>query len=199
MNINTKIIFAIISSLVGVVSYFPYIRDVLKRKTQPHTYTWLVWVITQGVAATSIWYGQGRWGALGLTIGTFLIFVIFLLSLKFGTKNITRTDTVVLFAALGAIVIWWKLKNPLLALFMVTLIDLLGYIPSFRKSYQQPWSETISSWEGFVIGNFFAILALKEYNLLTLSYLIAINIANIVLILICLFRRRLVPKQLPAS
>lgn len=141
-----------------------------------------------------IWYGGGGWGALNLTVGMLFIVVILLFSLKHGTKNITKSDTIILIAALAAILVWWKLDQPILAVVMVSAIDVLGYIPSFRKSYAEPWSETIIAWVGFAVSNTFAILALSEYNFLTMTYLIAITLANVALALVCVYRRRLVQK-----
>lgn len=191
---NIKLILTIIATLIGVIAFFPYLRDTFSLKTKPHAYTWLIWAITQSTAVFGIWYGGGGWGALNLTVGTLFVIAVFLFSLKFGTKNITGSDTAILIAALLAIVVWWQLKQPLISIFMVSVIDVIGYVPSFRKSYQEPWSETLISWILFSASNLFAILALKEYNLLTVTYLAAITSANIALFFICYFRRRFVPK-----
>jgi len=191
---DIKLILTIIATLIGVIAFFPYLRDTFSLKTKPHAYTWLVWAITQSTAVFGIWYGGGGWGALNLTIGTLFVIAVFLFSLKFGTKNITKSDTSILIAALLAIVVWWQLKQPLISILMVSVIDVIGYVPSFRKSYQEPWSETLISWILFSASNLFAILALKEYNLLTVTYLAAITSANIGLFFVCYFRRRFVPK-----
>lgn len=193
---DIKIILTIIATLIGIVAFFPYLKDTFSLKTKPHAYTWLIWAITQGTAVFGIWYGGGGWGALNLTVGTIFVIIVFLFSLKFGTKNITRSDTAILVAALLAIVVWWQLKQPLISILMVSAIDVIGYVPSFRKSYQEPWSETLISWILFSVSNIFAILALKEYNLLTVTYLAAITSANIALFLLCFFRRRFVPKPI---
>jgi hypothetical protein len=57
--------------------------------------------------------------------------MVMLLSLKYGTRNITRSDTIILILALAAVFVWVQLDNPLLAVIMVTLIDLAGYVPSW--------------------------------------------------------------------
>lgn len=189
-----KIIFALISVTVGTLAFFPYMRDIFLKKTEPHSYTWLIWSITQGTAVVGIWYGGGGIGALEFTIGTLLTFVVFLFSLKYGSKNITISDTVILIGALLAILAWWQLKNPFLSILMVCVIDVLGYVPSFRKSFQEPWSETIFTWVSFVVGNCFALLALQQYNFLTMGYIISISVANLGLVVICLIRRKIIPK-----
>lgn len=183
-----------IATVIGIAAFFPYLGDIFLLKTKPHAYTWLIWSITQGTAIFGIWYGGGSWGALNLTVGTIFVIVVFLFSLKYGTKNITKSDTAILIAALCAILVWWFLKQPLISVIMVSAIDVIGYIPSFRKSYQEPWSETLVSWVLFSAGNLFAILALNKYNLLTMTYLVAITLANVALFAICFFRRQSIPK-----
>lgn len=180
--------------LVATVAFLPYFRDIFLKKTKPHAYTWLIWTITQSTALAGLWYGKGGWGVLPLLIGTFLVFFVFLLSFKYGTRNITKGDTLVLIAALLAIVVWWQLHSPLLAVLMVSAIDVLGYLPSFRKTFKEPWTETASSWAIFSLSNIFTMFALKEYNFLTLTYLLSITSANIILLIICLMRRRVIPQ-----
>jgi len=194
MEIDIKSVFAIVAAVITVTAFFPYIRDLLQGRTQPHIYTWLIWAITQSTAVAGIWYGGGGWGAVNLTVGTFFVFVIFLLSFKYGTRNITTFDTVTFIAALGAIFVWWGLKNPVLAVLLVTAIDVVGYIPTFRKSFEEPWSETVVTWMAFVVGNILSIFALNAFNLLTLTYILTIIVANTVVVCICLIRRRVIPK-----
>jgi len=191
---NMKIFFTILSAVIGTIAFYPYVRDIFFLKTKPHAYTWLIWSITQGTAVVGILYGGGGWGGLNLVMGTLLVMSVFLFSLRYGTKNITKTDTAVLIAALLAVVIWWQLHEPILAIFMVSAIDILGYIPSFRKSYHEPWSETLVSWLAFVASDVFALFALSEYNFLTMTYIVAIIIANLSFFIFCLSRRHFVLK-----
>jgi hypothetical protein len=97
--------------------------------------------------------------------------------------------------ALLAIVVWLKMDNPLLAVFMVSAIDFSGFLPSFRKSFYEPWTETVISWIIFAVGNIFVVLSLSEYNLLTLTYLVAITIGDVIIAVICLVRRRVIAKS----
>ncbi|MCU0678882.1 MAG: hypothetical protein MUC28_00330 [Planctomycetes bacterium] len=191
IDINLKIIFAFLAVFVSVAfAFIPYLRGMIRGDVKPHTYTWLIWTITQGTAIAGLWYGRGGWGAIPLTVGTIFVFLVFLLSFKYGTKNITKSDTMILIAALAAIVVWWQLENPLLAVIMVSSIDVIGYLPSLRKTYHEPQSETITAWVVFSIANLFNIMSLEEYNFLTLTYLLSITSANIILILICLIKRK---------
>ena len=130
---DIKIFFTIVATVVGAIAFFPYLRDIFLHKTKPHAYTWLIWTITQGTAVAGIWYGGGGWGGLNLAVGALFVASVFFFSLRYGTKNITRSDTVVLMVALLAIIAWWQFRQPLIAILMVSAIDIIGYIPSFRN------------------------------------------------------------------
>lgn len=185
-----KIIFAVLAVLVNTYAFYPYLRDIFSKQTKPHTYTWLIWTITQGTAVAGLWYGHGNLGSIELAIGTFFVFFIFLLSLFRGTKNITYSDTIILIISLLAVFVWWKLNNPILAVFMVTGIDIFGTIPTIRKSWIDPHSETMISWGLFSLANFLSILALGSYNLLTVTYLSAITILDLIVFMVCFYRRK---------
>jgi len=111
------------------------------------------------------------------------------------TKNITKSDKIILALALLAIIVWWQLESPLLALFMVSAIDGVGYIPTIRKSFVDPWSETISFWAMMALVDLLAIASNDQYNLLTTTYITTIFVANIVIVSVCFFRRQIIQKR----
>ena len=188
---DIKLIISIFAILLNIVGGFSvYLRSIFSGETKPHVYTWLIWTITGVIALLGLIQGKGGWGILPLFMSTIFVFVIFLISFKFGTKNITKFDTAVLIIALLAIVVWFKMHNPLLAVILVTIADCLGYLPSFRKTFQEPWTESVTSWTVYFFCGLLMILALREYNFLTLTYLATTEVANVILIAICLIRRK---------
>lgn len=187
----------IVAAVLSVLSYVPYFADMYRGRTKPRPYTWLVWGITTGTAAAGAWYGGGGFGAVPLLVWTALTFFVFFLSLRFGTKNITRTDALFLILALSAIVLWWQLKNPVLAVTLVTIVDALGYLPTLRKLLAEPWSESLISWTLFTATACAGLLALSAYNYLTVVYLAMSVTANVLVISLSLWRRRAVPRPLP--
>jgi len=193
-SFDLKLIISLIATTLTVYAYIPYFRDIFRNKTKPHLYTWLVWAITEGTATVAIWRGGGNYAVFSFVAGTILVVSICVLSLKYGTKNITRSDTIVLVAALLAIVIWWKLESPLLAVLMVAVIDGLGFIPTFRKSFEEPWSETLSFWFIMSMINVLIIISIEEYNLTTITYPTMLLIANAGVWATCFTRRKSMEK-----
>lgn len=193
---DIKLFFAIASVIVLVIGYFPYFKDIFAKTTKPHAYTWLIWAITQGTAAAAAFYGGANWGTLSLVGGTVLVIFVFFLSLKYGTKNISRSDTFILVLALSAIAVWWLTNNPLLSVLMVTVIDGMGYIPTLRKSWTEPWSETLSFWLAMAIVSMLTIFSLGDINWLTAPYLVVLAVLNIVVLFTCILRRQHIPKPI---
>lgn len=196
LNNDFKISLSIIASIITVIGFTPYFRDIFNKKTKPHIYTWLIWGITQGTATLALWYGGGNFAALSLITGTILVIVVFLLCFKYGTKNITLSDTLCLITALFAAAVWWVLKNPLLSVFLVSLIDGIGYLPTYRKSWREPWSETLSYWALMTLTAFITIVASAEYNFLTVTYLTVLIFSNMMVWSICYLRRKKIPKPI---
>ncbi|NTV22110.1 MAG: hypothetical protein HGB03_00895 [Candidatus Yonathbacteria bacterium] len=187
-----NIVYAFFSMACIIAGAVPYVRDMLKGKTKPHTYSWFVWFLTTGIATIGSWYGGGGWGAVSMIVFSGIIGLNFVLSLRFGTRDITRTDTVALIVALFAIVLWIVLDDPLWSVLLATAIDIIGYIPTIRKTWFDPSSETPSAWLLSIIGDMFALLALSAYNVLTVTYLVAIIIVNIIVFLIAIMGKKTV-------
>ena len=100
------------------------------------------------------------------------------LSLKYGTKSITAFDTVCLIGALGAIVIYAFLHRPLLSVILISVIDFTGFLPTLRKAYHEPYSETLSMYILFVLSGIFSVMALAHYSLVTTFYPLTLIIIN---------------------
>jgi hypothetical protein len=191
--IDRETLFAAASVALLVVGYYPYIRDTLKRETQPHIYTWIIWAITGGTATAAAFIGGGSFGAYSMAFGTALVMFVALLATRYGTHNITRSDTLILILAASTICIWWLTANAYLAVLLVTLIDSAGYIPTLRKSWVEPWSETLSFWATMTMVSVLTIFSFSEWNWLTVPYIATLAILNLLVVAVCLIRRRSIP------
>src|SRR5574343_182438 len=104
--LNIKILFSVVAIILNFVSYAPYIRDILKEKTTPHAYTWLIFGLVNAFAfglQISSGAGIGAFFTLAISVTVFYIFV---LSLFKGEKKITFSDTIFLLLSLIALVLW---------------------------------------------------------------------------------------------
>lgn len=173
-----KIFFAIIAALLAIIGNVPYLRDTIKRKIQPHPYTWLIWSIVSGVT----FFGQVAKGAgvAAIAFGASEIFtiIIFLFSLQYGFKNIPRQDSYFLVAALLGIIPWIVLRDPTWSVVIMVTIDLIAFVPTLRKAWKIPKTESPVLYGSNVLRHSLALLALSSYNIATMLHSIAMIITN---------------------
>ena len=192
---DIKLILSVSASLITLTAHYIYIRDIIRGKTKPHTFTWLIWFITSGVAVLGAWKGGGYFSVISMMVITFLVFIVLLLSFKYGTKDKTKSDVFVLFLAFLSIIIWWRTNNPVLAVLLVSIIDGLGYVPTYRKSFHKPYEESLVFWIAGFVEYALILLSNKEYNILTVSYVLTVALSSFVLIGILIFRRRIIKNK----
>ncbi len=115
--------------------------------------------------------------------------MITVLAFRQADKNITRHDVIILIAALSAVPLWIMTSNPFVAIVIVTIIDLLGYLPTLRKVWVKPGEEMAMSYIITNFKHFAGFFAMNVYSWTTLLYPTALVIANTVLVVIIYVRR----------
>lgn len=188
--LNYKIIISLIAVVLSFVGYGVYIRDVLRRKTIPHSFTFFIW----GLASFIVWalqvYGGAGVGAwVTLSVSLICIFIFFL-SLEYGEKNIALVDVVFLLASLLALILWFFAKLPIWSMILLTAIEVFGFAPTIRKSWNKPQKESLLTWEITAFRHGLSIFALQSFNILTLLYPVAWVFVNLLFSFLLIIRRR---------
>ena len=189
-----KLIFSIVSIIVAVLSYIPYFKDIFKGKTKPHLFSWFIFSITTGIIfALQMKGGAGVGGWITLILA-FIFFAIFILSFKYGTKDVKLIDIIFLILAILAIPIWLIADQPIISVILLTTIDMLGFAPTIRKSWNAPYSETLSMYVITLMRYVLVFPSLEKYNTLTLLFPVVWFIANVVLVVVLINRRKITPQ-----
>ena len=94
--------------------------------------------------------------------------------------------------ALLSIPLWLVVKQPVLSIILLSSIDMLGFLPTIRKSWKDPYSETLSLYVITTVRHSFSILGLVEYNIVTLLFPLTWVFANAGFAIMLLMRRRLI-------
>ena len=113
----------------------------VKKKAQPHRITRLV-IVLASVAWILGVVGSSNLGGI-VFAGIFLARAsyLFVMSLKFGVGGSTKLDRACLAIAVLAIVAYLVTGNGWAAVGLAILADLIGYIPTFVKTWRKPTSE----------------------------------------------------------
>lgn len=170
--------FAIVATVFAIFGNTSYLRDVLGKKIKPHPYTWFVWTIVSGVT----FFGQlakgAGIGALPTGVAETFTVLIFLFSLQYGFKHITRSDTYFLIFALLGIVPWIMFKDPTISIVIVVTIDIVAFIPTLRKTWYHPATEAPTLYGMNVARHILTLFSLQAYNVATTLHSIAMIVIN---------------------
>lgn len=158
--------------------YIPYIRDTIKHKTTPHVFTWFIWGLVTAIAFALQISHQAGPGAYTTLAAAIVCFIIFGFGVRQGNRNITKSDTIFFILSLLALVIWLFAKQPVLSVILLSTIDMLGFIPTIRKSWHKPNEETLISYLTNTLRFGLALLALDHYTIITTLYPATWIIAN---------------------
>jgi len=193
MQTLDKPLLGMLATLLTVLAYLPYIRSIFQGKTRPHVFTWIIWGLATGIAFLVTLAEHGGAGAwpIGFSAAVSL-FIAVVAYVKRADIRITRMDWMFFIAALAAMPVWWVANDPLWAVMLITLIELLGFGPTMRKAWFQPYSESMSFLAILIVRNMLIIAALGQYSLATVLFPAAAAIACLALIAMMVWRRPLI-------
>ena len=197
MHHDIKVIASVLAIGLTLVAYIPYITDMFRGKNQPHLYTWIsIFLVTAIVAYLQV-IGGGGIGAIPVVLGVGVDIIILVCCLKFGTKDVVFMDKVCLVLSIIGVMAYLLLtKQPLVALAIVSIAELIAFIPTVRKTSNDPYSESLPSYYLLVLKLSLIAVALQHYNWLTLSYpLMWIGVFVIFLAAVFRWRTQKAPKS----
>ena len=185
-----KDILAIIAALIAVGCNVPYLRDAFRKRVKPHPYTWLVWTIVSGIT----FFGQlekgAGIGALPAGVAEIFTICIFLFSLQYGFKYVVKTDKYFLAAALLGLIPWIVSDDPTISVVIAVTIDLIAFVPTIRKTWQNPKTETPILYGANVTRHVLTLFSLQAYNIATTLHSIAMIVTNSIMTGIILLKKK---------
>jgi hypothetical protein len=110
-------------------------------------------------------------GAIPTILGVGVDAVILFYCFRFGTKDVVFMDKVCLTVSVLGVIIYAVFSNkPVLSLAVVTAAEIISFFPTFRKTRNDPYSESLPSYYLLMLKLSLILVALERYNFLTVSY-----------------------------
>ncbi|MFA6280317.1 MAG: hypothetical protein WC612_05955 [Bdellovibrionales bacterium] len=179
----------IIGTIVHLFGSMAYVRDTYLGRSQPNRVSFFLWAFAPfiGVAAA---LAQGvTWAVFPVFLAGFGPCMIFMAS--FHNKNaawkLGKFDWVCGALSLAALVLWAITKNPNIAILFAILSDGAAALPTIKKSWTHPESETIWVYLGASFSSSTGLYLAKDMSFAEIafpSYLIMLCglIASLILI-----------------
>jgi hypothetical protein len=195
-----KELLAAIAVILTFVAYVPYIRSILRGATRPHVFSWIIWGVTTVFAFVGQLAGSAGIGAWPIGVsGVITLYVAYLAWQRRADVTITRLDWTFFAAAIASLPVWWLTRDPLWAIIILTVVDILGFGPTFRRAYHVPWGDSVPYYMLMAVRNWVSIGALVTYSWTTVLFPGGIALACALFVAMVLWRRSIVPKPAHAG
>jgi hypothetical protein len=188
----------VLAGFLSFLCFIPYIVTILLGKTRPNRASWWIWAINGSILSTS-YYFAGANNTLWLIVFPVIAqFIIALLSLKYGKGGWNFFDRACLMGASLSLTLWLGLKSPMSAIVLTLVTDVLGALPTIKKSYYEPETEDMLTWVLYVIASILNLLAIEQWSLAILlppMYVLLVNTTILVLLLRSRISNLLTPQK----
>ena len=182
-----------VAIVLTLIAFYPYIRSIILGEVKPHVFSWVIWGSTTFVVFLAQVKDSGGVGAWPIGVsGLVTIFVAMLAYIKRSDNTITKIDGLFFISAMSSLPLWYFTSNPLWAVIILTTVDVLGFGPTLRKSYIDPYSESLLFFGLFMVRNILVIIALENYSFTTVLFPAVIALACALLMMMLLSRRYVV-------
>jgi hypothetical protein len=186
-----KKILSAVAVAITFIAFYPYISAIIRGIIKPHVFSWVIWGTTTFVvflAQREANAGAGAW-PIGVS-GVITLFIALLAYIKRADVAITRVDWWFFFSAMSSLPLWYFTSDPLWAVAILTVVDVLGFGPTVRKAYHFPRSESVLFFTLFATRNLIVIVALENYSVTTVLFPAVIAAACLLLLAMLIYRRR---------
>jgi hypothetical protein len=185
-----KELLAAAAILITIAMYVPYVRSVHEGRTKPHVFSWATWALGTFIVFFAQLADRGGSGAWPIGVsGLVTLYIAVLAYRKRADTAINRTDWAFLAIAVGALSCWLLTSDPLVAVVLLTGVELAGFGPTFRSAFAHPREERIGFFCLGALRNTLAIAALQHYSLTTVLFPAAKVVACVILVSMIAYRR----------
>ena len=192
-NVPYNEILSVFAIALTFAAFAPYIRTIIRGTTKPHVFSWLIWGTTTFLVFLAQLEAKGGVGAWPIGVsGVITIFIAFLAYAKRADITVTKVDWLFFISALSSLPLWYLTSDPLWAVAILTMVDVLGFGPTVRKVYNLPHSESLLFFALFAARNLIVIGALETHSVTTVLFPAVIAVACMFLTALATYRRRVI-------
>lgn len=178
--------------LINIVFSVWYIKSIIYDTTKPNLVSWFIWTLAPLTGFfLQIKAGAGM-AASGVFIAGFfpLLTIIVCLVRKNSYWSISFFDVVCGALAIIALILYVLTNNLTISIIFAVLSDALAYLPTLKKSWSFPESESVTTYLGGFINNIFALLIITKWDF-NIYFFPAYLVFSNLLVILCIYRKKI--------
>jgi hypothetical protein len=190
---NWRNVLGLLSVAMALLAFAIYGVQTIVGQIRPHPLSWTLFGI---LSAIGFWVQRdegahaGSWVLLAMTF-----FCLLLAGASFakGERHFPRREWAFLAAACLVLLFYLFTKEPTLAAVLISLIDALGFGPTFSRGWSHPNKDSVSSFS--LNGAKFvpSLLAMEPVSIATCIYPASLLVLNLAVSIMLILRRRRLP------
>ena len=191
MNFTHELV--LLSALISIAGAFAYIRDTLRGKTKPNRVSWSLWALSPLIGtAAALSAHADIWVTIPIFLAGFLPLLVFIASFinKQSYWKLTFFDFLCGTCSVLALIIWGLIDSPRLAILLAAMGDGFATIPTLRKAWKFPETETKLTYVASFVSVLLIIPSIPKWNIENSAFQIYLLIANS-LLLFCMYRKNI--------
>lgn len=184
--------FVLLALCFNIVGTAIYIRQSLKDEVQPHLVTFFLWALAPLVAyAAQVSQGAGIVALVTLVAGINPA-LIFAISLRRSGAHwsISTLDIVCGVLSLAGLALWCLSRDGLYAIVLAIAADALASVPTFRKSFSHPESESPILYALSAVSAVITMLSIQEWTFDRYGFALYLLVTDLSLALVIEIRGR---------
>jgi hypothetical protein len=188
-----------LSVAIAIAAAAIYVHQTLRGEVRPHPLSWFVFGVLSGVGywvQSDEGAAQGSWALLAMTV---ICFVFVAASVARGERSFSRQEWAFVAASGAAFVLYLFTREPNLAAGLITLIDALGYGPTFARGWSQPQKDSVASFALNGVKFIPSLMAMAPVTFATSFYPATLLILNTAVSIMLVARRRALETSPPSG
>ncbi|MBX4191016.1 hypothetical protein KW794_02925 [Candidatus Saccharibacteria bacterium] len=157
-------IFGVSAGLLNLLAEIPAVRAIFAGTNKPERGTWWMWFILSFISLFGQIAGGAHWSAILSFTSTIVGGLIAVLSIKYGYGRFHFRDGLGITIAIIGGVYSLIVHDPLIAVVVVTLIEIIAAGLTVYKTWYAPFTENFLSWRISLIGTMCGVLAVGQYR-----------------------------------
>lgn len=184
---TTAQILILLGIAISIIANGAYILDTIRGKTKPNRVTWFMWALAPLVGGSiSLFSGADPWVTSRVILAGVLPGIVFLSSFvdRQAYWKLTAFDVACGILSLLAFALWFQTRQSAFAILLAILADLLASVPTFRKIWKFPETETVFTYVLYAASFIVVLPAITVWDVENAAfpvYLIGLNLSLVFL------------------
>ena len=182
----------VLSACISIAGSAAYIRDTLKGGTKPNRVSWSMWAIAPLIgAAAALSAHADAWATVRIFLAGFLPLLVFIFSFVNARSywKVSAFDLACGICSILALIAWGVANSPRLAILLAAVGDGFASLPTIRKAWQYPETETGITYVASLVAVLLILPSIPKWNIENSAFQIYLLIAN-ALLLIAVYKKR---------